>query len=128
MARDDPTLGELLARVRAFTSARDWDRFHSPRNVAMALAVEASELLELYLWCSDDGPQPAVEARRPRVAEEAADVLLCLLNLCDRAGIDLAAAFEAKLAAAEQKYPADRVRGRALKYSEYPEWSGDEPE
>jgi len=120
----DPTLAELAERVRAFADARDWERDHSPRNLAMCLAVEASELLELYLWCEDDGPQPLLDERRPRVAEEAADVLICLLNFCDRAGVDLGVAVQAKLASAEDKYPADRVRGKALKYDEYDEWEG----
>lgn len=122
---DSPTLDELTARVRAFVEARDWEQYHSPRNLAMALSVEAGELLELYLWCSDDGPQPLAPERAPRVAGEAADVLMCLLNFCDRAGIDLARALDEKLAVAERKYPADRVRGRALKYDEYQEWSPD---
>lgn len=116
------TLAELQAKVRAFSDARDWARFHSPRNLAMALDVEAGELLELYLWSTDDGPQPAEASRQPRVAEEAADVLICLLNFAERAGVDLEAALHAKLAKAEEKYPVERVRGRALKYDEYPEW------
>lgn len=119
-----PTLEELQARVRAFADARDWGRYHSPRNLAMALSVEAAELLELYLWCADEGPQPLEPSRSPRVADEAADVLICLLNFCDRAGVDLARALESKLARAEAKYPADRVRGKALKYDEYDEWDG----
>lgn len=119
-----PTLDELQARVRAFADARDWGRFHSPRNLAMALSVEAAELLELYLWCADEGPQPLAPSRAPKVADEAADVLICLLNFCDRAGVDLAAALDAKLARAERKYPAERVRGKALKYHEYDEWEG----
>ncbi len=118
----DPTLAQLTTRVRAFVEARDWQRFHSPRNLAMALSVEAAELLELYLWCEDTGPQPLNPDRDPKVADEAADVLLCLLNLCDRAGIDLARALERKLEKAEQKYPIERVRGRALKYHEYEAW------
>jgi NTP pyrophosphatase (non-canonical NTP hydrolase) len=118
-------LDALTAKVRAFVEARDWQRFHSPRNLAMALSVEAGELLELFLWSSDEGPQPLAPARAPKVADEAADVLICLLNLCDRAGIDLPAAVDAKLARAEQKYPADRVRGQALKYDEYPDWDGE---
>ena len=115
-----PTLTELQARVRAFSDERDWGQFHSPRNLAMALNVEASELLELYLWCTDDGPQPITETRAAQVADEAADVLMCLLNFCDRTGIDLASALDRKLARAAEKYPADLVRGQALKYSEYP--------
>ena len=122
-----PTLQQLQDRVVAFSEARDWGRFHSPRNLAMALSVEANELLELYLWSADDGPQPSQAAREPRVADQAADVLLCLLNLAHRAGIDLAAALDAKLAAAERKYPVERVRGQALKYDEYPEWNPEDP-
>ena len=122
---DSPTLDELTARVRAFADARDWARYHSPRNLAMSLSVEASELLELYLWTEDDGPQPLVATREPKVAEEAADVLICLLNFCNRAGVDLGEAVVAKLDKAEKKYPADRVRGRALKYDEYEDWDGE---
>ena len=118
----EPTLSDLQARVAAFSEARDWARFHSPRNLAMALSVEAAELLELFLWSTDDGPQPPRASRAPRVEEEVADVLMCLLNLCERADIDLAAALDRKLEVAARKYPADRVRGRALKYDEYPEW------
>jgi NTP pyrophosphatase (non-canonical NTP hydrolase) len=120
----DPTIADLTARVRAFAEARDWGKFHSPRNLAMALSVEAGELLELYLWSTDEGPQPPVAARDARVAGEAADVLMCLLNFCDRAGIDLAQALDEKLAKAEAKYPVDRVRGQALKYDEYPDYDG----
>ena len=93
----------------------------------MALTVEAAELLELYLWCEDEGPQPLHPERLPRVADEAADVLMCLLNFCDRADIDLAKALDSKLERAARKYPADRVKGQALKYNEYEEWKGDEP-
>ena len=124
----EPTLSELQKRVRAFSEARDWGQYHSPRNLAMALTVEAGELLELFLWCADSGPQPLSDRQQEAVAGEAADVLICLLNFCDQAGVDLADAFRAKLAIAEEKYPVDRVRGRALKYNEYPEWQGDRDE
>ena len=124
LSDSSPTLDDLTEKVRQFTQSRDWSRFHSPRNVAMALAVEAAELLELYLWCEDGGPQPLHPDRQPRVADEAADVFLCLLNFCDRADIDLAKALDSKLERAAQKYPEDRVRGRALKYNEYDEWDG----
>jgi len=112
-------LRDLQARVRAFNQERDWGRYHSPRNLAMAVSVEASELLELYLWCTDEGPQPAVQEREAKVAEEMADVLICLLNLADRTGVDLGAAVEAKLAKNAEKYPASKVRGRMEKYDEY---------
>jgi len=112
------SLGELRARLRAFNAERDWARYHSPRNLAMAVSVEAGELLALYLWSADDGPQPAVASRAPRVAEEAADVLISLLNLCEAAGIDLAAATEAKIARNAEKYPVERAAGRLEKYDE----------
>ena len=76
MTDDETPLGALRAQVRAFNEDRDWGRYHSPRNLAMALSVEAGELLELYLWCNDDGPQPMVVERGARVGGEAADVLL----------------------------------------------------
>ncbi len=112
-------LEALKARVRTFNEERDWGRFHNPRNLAMALSVEASELLELYLWCSDEGPQPAVEAREERVAEELADVFILLLNLADKHGIDLLEATGKKLDANARKYPVDQVAGRMEKYDEY---------
>lgn len=118
MNPDPDSLRALQAAARAFVAERDWAQFHSPRNLAMALSVEASELLELYLWSRDDGPQPLSEKRAAEVAGEAADVLLCLLNFCDRADIDLAAAFYEKLEIARQKYPVDQARGSALKYDE----------
>ena len=124
----EPTLRQLQARVVAFAEERDWAQFHSPRNLAMALSVEASELVELYLWSTDSGPQPIRPERAPKVAEEAADVLMCLLNFCERAGVDLAQALDAKLAAAAKKYPAELVRGRAWKYDEYATSPGQEKE
>ena len=117
--RSPVTLAELQARVRAFNQARDWGRYHSPRNLAMALSVEAGELLELYLWSSDEGPQPAVPTRHDRVPLEMADVLICLLNLADRTGVDLSAAVLDKLERNAAKYPADKVAGRMEKYDEY---------
>ena len=119
------TLAELHRAVRAFVDARGWGRYHSPRNLAMAVSVEAAELLELFLWTSDDGPQPATPERARAVADEAADVMICLLNLCDRSGIDLGAAVFEKLAKTEQKYPVSRVYGKALKYDEYADRSDD---
>lgn len=118
MTDTNDRLSDLQKEARAFVDERDWSQFHSPRNLAMALSVEASELLELYLWSTDDGPQPITDARKARVAHEAADVLLCLLNFCDQAQIDLAAAFHEKLRVAHEKYPADQARGRALKWDE----------
>lgn len=120
------TLTELQADVRAFSDERQWGRFHSPRNLAMALSVETGELLELFLWSQDDGPQPPVASRAEKVSDEVADVFMCLLNFCDRSGIDLEAALKAKLAKAAKKYPTERVKGKALKYDEYVDWRPEE--
>jgi dCTP diphosphatase len=114
----ETTLRTVQEALRTFNVERDWGQFHSPRNLAMSVSVEASELLELFLWSADAGPQPAVASREPRVAEEAADVLLTLLNLCDRAGIDLLAAADAKLAKNAERYPVALARGRLEKASE----------
>ena len=112
-------LDELTQRVRAFVEERDWDRFHSPKNLAMALSVEASELVELFQWLTEEESDAPDPERRRRVAEELADVLWFLVRLSDRLGIDLLEAAEAKLAANAAKYPADRVRGNSRKYTEY---------
>lgn len=111
-------LKDKAAALRAFNEAREWGQFHNPRNLAMALSVEAAELLELYLWCEDAGPQPALPERRTKVADEAADVLICLLNLCDQAGVDLETAFWEKLKKNEAKYPVERARGSMRKHDE----------
>lgn len=112
-------LPELRERVRAFVAERDWERFHSPKNLAMALSVEAAELVELFQWLTEEESNAPDPDRRRRVAEEMADVLWFLVRLSDRLNIDLLAAAEAKLAANAAKYPADRVRGSSKKYTEY---------
>jgi dCTP diphosphatase len=112
-------LEELKARVRDFVEERDWDRFHSPKNLAMALSVEASELVELFQWLTEEESGALDPERRRRVADELADVLWFLVRLSDRLGIDLLEAAERKLTANAAKYPADRVRGQSRKYSDY---------
>ncbi len=112
-------LEELKGRVRAFVAERDWERFHSPKNLAMALSVEASELVELFQWLTEEESRALDGAARRRVAEELADVLWFLVRLSDRLDIDLLEAAELKLAENAKKYPAEKVRGDARKYDEY---------
>jgi NTP pyrophosphatase (non-canonical NTP hydrolase) len=112
-------LEELRGRVRDFVAERDWERFHSPKNLAIALSVEASELLELFQWLTEEESRAPDPDCRRRAAEEMADVLWFLVRLADRLDVDLLAAAEAKLAVNAAKYPADRVRGSAKKYSDY---------
>ena len=125
---EELSIEQLSKRVQQFVTDRDWSQYHSPRNLAMALNVEASELLELFLWCTDRGPQPMTAARKAKVSGEVGDILMCLLNFCQAAEIDPLQALSKKLDVAEAKYPVDRVRGLALKYDEYPEWSAGDPE
>lgn len=112
-------LEELKARMRAFVAERDWERFHSPKNLAMALSVEAAELLELFQWLTEEESGSLDDAGRRRVAEELADVLWFLVRLSDRLDIDLLQAAELKLAENAKKYPAAKVRGQSKKYTDY---------
>jgi len=112
-------LEELKQRQRAFVAERDWEQFHSPKNLAMALSVEAAELVELFQWLTEEQSAARDEALRRRAAEELADVLWFLVRIADRLDIDLLAAVGEKFALNEKKYPAERVRGQARKYDEY---------
>jgi NTP pyrophosphatase (non-canonical NTP hydrolase) len=112
-------IAELQRRVREFAAARDWDQFHSPKNLAMALSVEAGELVEEFQWLTEQQSRDLDAQRRERVRLEAADVFIYLLRLADKLGIDLVAAALDKMVVNERKYPADRVRGDARKYTEY---------
>jgi len=119
MSDEATPLAALKARVAAFVEARDWGQYHAPKNLAMAIACEAAELMELFLWMDAPASRAVSAEARPRIEAEAADIAICLLNLCNVAGIDLAAAVERKLVEADAKYPADKVRGRAEKYDAY---------
>jgi len=108
---EQTALTTLAEALRAFNGARDWEQFHTPKDLAMALSVEASELLELFLWRAD-GDLPRAE----RLEEELGDVLITLVNLAGRVGVDLMAAAQAKLALNGRRYPVERARGTAKKY------------
>jgi len=113
-------LDQLREAVRRFRDERDWARFHNPKDLAISVALEAAELLELFQW-KDAGEVDRLaksDAGRARIEEEAADVLILLLSLADRCGFDLPAATERKLAANALKYPVERARGTARKYDE----------
>jgi len=109
-------LDELRDALRAFTGARDWDQFHSPKNLAMALSVEAAELLELFQWVTEADSRNLEPAAKAAASEEIADVLLYLLLLCDELGVDPVAAAERKMIANAQKYPVEKARGTSKKY------------
>jgi NTP pyrophosphatase (non-canonical NTP hydrolase) len=109
-------LERLHQAIVRFADERDWDQFHNPKNVAMALVVEAAELLEHFQWRTPEQAASLDAATKEEVALEVADVLLYLLRLCDKLDIDLAAAAERKIALNAKKYPVDKARGRSTKY------------
>ncbi len=113
-------LQALTAELLRFRDERDWARFHSLRNLIVSLNLEAAELLELTQWQADHEIEaiPADPQRREALADECADVLLYLLLVAERAGIDLAAAAYEKIGKNAAKYPADQARGSRAKYTE----------
>jgi len=114
------TLADLVAAVCRFRDERDWAQFHTAKNLAAAVAIEAAELQERFLWKTDAEVERdlADAATRAGVADEIADVVMFAMLLADRLGIDLAEAIPAKLAANERKYPVELARGNARKYTE----------
>lgn len=113
------SLEELRDRLRAFARERDWDQFHTPKNLSMALIAEAAELIEHFQWVDGSRSHLLDDKLRPAVEEEIADILIYLVRIADKLGIDLYRAAERKIAINAQKYPADKVRGSARKYTEY---------
>jgi NTP pyrophosphatase (non-canonical NTP hydrolase) len=116
MPQTPDTLSHLRERLAAFAAEREWDQFHNPKNLVMALSGEVGELVEHFQWLTPEQAAALPTQTRDEVALEAADVLLYLVRLCDKLGIDLAAAADRKLAINAQKYPADRARGQMTKY------------
>lgn len=110
---------ELTRQLRQFASDRDWQQFHTPKNLAMALAVEAAELQEIFQWLTPEQSSHLPADEKVRVAREIADVLLYLLRLSDVMEIDVEQAAWDKLSLNADKYPAEKVRGKADKYTSY---------
>ena len=118
----DPTttIAEIKARVLAFAQEREWEQFHAPKNLSMALAAEAGELMEHFLWATPDASREVVkdEAKRSQIEEELSDVVIYAIQFANVSGIDLAAAIERKMAANAAKYPVGKAKGRSDKYTE----------
>lgn len=110
----------LLEQLIAFRKERDWEQFHTPKDIAISLSIEAAELLEWFQWRSDDEVKQMLETgKREHLEDEIADVAVYLSYLCHDLGIDLSQAVSKKMAKNAAKYPKDRVKGRADKYNEY---------
>lgn len=112
-------LEALRDRIREFARERDWDQFHSPKNLAMALIVEAGELVEHFQWLQQGESFNLPPDKLRAVQEELADILVYLVRIADRLDIDLLAAAQNKMRSNEAKYPAEKVRGSSRKYTEY---------
>ncbi len=116
-ADSDPIL-RLREQLRQFAAERDWEQFHSPKNLAAALSVEAAELLEPFQWLSEQQSRSLPPEALQRVTHEMADVLLYLVRLADQLNVDLVAAAFRKIELNARKYPVDKSRGNAAKYTE----------
>ncbi len=128
---DDCTVvAELKARVREFVTARDWDQFHHPKDLAIGLAIEAAELLEQFRFRSNEEVEGmmADPGQRQRVAHELADVLYFVLLMCANLGLDASSILAEKLELSAQRYPVEEARGRNLKYTELPAGAGRKEE
>jgi NTP pyrophosphatase (non-canonical NTP hydrolase) len=114
------TVAEIKTRVLAFARERDWEQFHAPKNLSMALAAEAGELMEHFLWATPEASRMIATdtAKRKKIEEELADVVIYALEFANMTGIDVAAAIETKMAANAAKYPVEKAKGRSDKYTE----------
>lgn len=110
---------QLRTRIRHFAEERDWQQYHSPKNLAMALIVEAAELVEHFQWLSEAQSQSLPPEKLFQVGEELADIQIYLIRLADQLSVDLPDAVDKKIAANARKYPAEKVRGSARKYNEF---------
>ncbi len=112
-------LEELRIRISNFAKERDWDQFHSPKNLSMALIVEAGELVEHFQWIKQSESFALPAEKLKAVEEELADIFVYLVRIADQLGIDLISASHRKIESNAAKYPVDMVRGSSRKYTEY---------
>lgn len=115
------SLEELSLYLREFARARDWEQFHNPKNLCMALSIEVAEACEHFQWLTPEQAQNLNPTQKEAVALELADIQMYLVRLADQLGIDLWQAIGLKTKLNEAKYPAELVRGRADKYTAYPQ-------
>ena len=113
------SIQQLQDAVADFVSEREWNKFHSLKNLSMDIAVEASELMELFLWVDNAASDERFAQKRDEVEQEVADIFIALLAFCNRADIDLVQAFDRKLQLTKEKYPVSKVKGKSNKYTEY---------
>lgn len=112
------SINSIKYRLRDFAKARDWDQFHSPKNLSMALSVEASEIMEHFQWLTEEQSQNLPQSKLDEVETELADTLLYLIRLADKLDLNLLTAAQEKIEVNEQRYPVDLAKGNAKKYTE----------
>lgn len=117
--RGTSSVEDLSGAIKTFIEERDWEQFHSPKNLAMALSVEVAEIVEHFQWLTEQESQNLSAEKLAEVREEIGDVMIYLTELANKLGVDPLEAAKAKMIINEQKYPADLVRGNASKYTEY---------
>lgn len=110
---------QFKVQLRQFADERDWDQFHSPKNLSMALIVEAAELVEHFQWLTEEQSRSLEQKQLDKVKEELADIQIYLIRIADKLDIDLMGAVGKKIEANSKKYPSERVRGSSKKYTEY---------
>lgn len=111
-------LDAIAEKIRAFRDARDWMQFHSPKNLACSIVLEAAELLEHFQWRTDEESLRHIETRRDDIEQEMADIAIYLIEMADNLGIDLIAAIHRKMDINERKYPVAKAKGSSAKYTE----------
>lgn len=112
-------LEKIRLRIRQFAADRDWDQFHSPKNLSMALSAESGELLEQFQWLTEEQSKKLSNEKLHNIEEELADIQIYLIRLADKLNINIVDAVHKKIEINERKYPADKVKGSAKKYDEY---------
>ncbi len=114
------TVAEIKERILRFARERDWEQFHAPKNLSMALAAEAAELMEHFLWSEPSASRAVLDqpAKRVKIEEELADVIIYALEFANVSGIDVTSAIQRKMEANAAKYPVEKARGRADKYTD----------
>ena len=110
---------ELIKKIKQFRQERDWDQYHSPKNLVMALSVEVAELVENFQWLTQEESRNLPDDKLDQVRDEIGDILIYLANLSEKLGIDPVQAAHAKFEKNQIKYPAEIVKGKHSKYSEY---------
>lgn len=112
------SLQKIKDEVALFVSEREWEQFHTPKNLSADISVEAAELLEHFLWCKDSELEQVLEKNREAIEDEVSDVLLALCAFANTCNIDIASAFERKMKRNKEKYPIEKARGNNKKYTQ----------